>query len=125
MLARYFLARYAGRAGRKLPSLTRPAMDLLKSYPWPGNMRELQRVMERFVSLCEAESFLVAAKCIPRESLSTRTSVRSVSGELVPHEKEFLEDALMEMLAELPGWESGVSWDEGIIGNRNGEVYRN
>jgi len=133
MLVRYFLTRYAGRAGKKLPSLTRPAMDLLQSYPWPGNMRELQRVMERFVSLCEAENFSVAAKCIPRESISARTSVRSVSGELVPNEKEFLEledaeDALMEMLAELPGWESGVSWDGGSIGNnreyRNGEVCR-
>ena len=98
MLARYFLNRYAARADKTLPSLTRPAMDLLQSYPWPGNIRELQRVMERFVSLCEAESFSVAAKCILRESISERTSVRSVSGEVVPNEKEFLEDALMEML---------------------------
>ena len=126
MLARYFLNRYAGRADKTLPSLTRSAMDLLQSYPWPGNMRELQRVMERFVSLCEAESFSVAAKCIPRESISA--SIRSVSGELVPHENEFLEDALMEMLAELPGWESGVIWDGGSIGKSreyvNGEVCR-
>jgi DNA-binding NtrC family response regulator len=69
MLVRYFLTRYAGRAGKKLPSLTRPAMDLLQSYPWPGNMRELQRVMERFVSFREAESFSVAAKCISGESI--------------------------------------------------------
>jgi DNA-binding NtrC family response regulator len=128
MLARYFLTRYAGRAGKKLPSLTRPAMDLLQSYPWPGNIRELQRVMERFVSFCEAESFSVAAKYIPRESISACTSVRSASGELVPNEKEFLEDALMEMLAELPGWKSGVSRDGGSIGNnweyRNGEACR-
>jgi hypothetical protein len=84
--------------------------------------------MERFVSLCEAESFSVAAKCIPRESISARTSIRSVSGELVPNANEFLEDALMEMLAELPGWESGVIWDGGSIGKSreyvNGEVCR-
>lgn len=104
MLARYFLTRYAGRAGKNLPSLTRPAMDLLQSCPWPGNMRQFQRVMERFVSFCEAESFTAAAKYIPRESISACTSVRSLSGELVPNEKEFLEYALMEMLAELPGW---------------------
>jgi formate hydrogenlyase transcriptional activator len=113
VLARYFLTRYAGRAGKTLPSLTGPAMDLLQSFPWPGNMRELQRVMERFVSLYEAESCSVAAKGIPRESISARTSVRSVSGELVPNEKEFLEDESMEMLAELPSWESGVSRDGG------------
>ena len=96
MLARYFLNRYAGRVDKTFPSLSKSAMDLLQSYPWPGNMRELQRVMERFVSLCEAESFSVAAKCIPRESISA--SIRSVSGELVPNENEFLEDALMECL---------------------------
>jgi transcriptional regulator with PAS, ATPase and Fis domain len=103
-------------------------MDLLQSYPWPGNMRELQRVMERFVSLYEAESCSVAAKCIPRESLSARTSTRSVSGELVPDEKELLEAALMQMLAELPGSESGIIWDGGSIGEKreyvNGEVRR-
>jgi transcriptional regulator with GAF, ATPase, and Fis domain len=103
MLAWYFLTRYAGRAGKKLPSLTRPVVDLLQSYPWPGNMRELQWVMERFVSFSEAESFSVAAKCIPREPISACTSVRLVSGELVPNEKEFLEDTLMEMVTELPG----------------------
>ena len=103
MLARYFLTRYAGRAGKKLPSLTSPVVDLLQSYPWPGNMRELQWVMERFESFSEAENLSVAAKCIPREPISACTSVRLVSGELVPNEKEFLEDALMEMVAELPG----------------------
>jgi len=107
-LARYFLTRYAGRAGKKLPSLTMLAIDLLQSYPWPGNMREMQRVMERFVGLCEAESFSVDAKCIRGESISARTSVRSVSGDLVPNEKELLEAALVEMLTKLPGWEPGV-----------------
>jgi transcriptional regulator with GAF, ATPase, and Fis domain len=111
VLARYFLNRYARRADKTLPSLTKSAMDLLQSYPWPGNVRELQRVMERFASLCEAESVSVGGKCIPRESISARTSVRPASGELVPSEKELLEDALMKMLAELPGWESGVFWE--------------
>jgi len=62
--------------------------------------------MERFVNLCEAKSFSVDAKCIPWESISARTSVRVEFGELLPSEKELLEDALMEMLAELPGWEA-------------------
>jgi DNA-binding NtrC family response regulator len=112
MLARYFLTRYAGRAGKKLPSLNRPVMDLLQSYPWPGNMRELQRVMEWFVSFCGAENFSVATKCIPRESISAHT-VRSAFGGLIPSEEELLENVLLEMLAEVPGWESEVSWDGG------------
>jgi transcriptional regulator with GAF, ATPase, and Fis domain len=116
MLARYFLTRYAGRGGKELPSLTRPAIDLLQCYPWPGNMREFQRVMERFVSICEVESFSAAATCVPREPISACTSVRLVSGELIPNEKEFLEDALMEMLAELPGWNPESPGTNGNIG---------
>jgi formate hydrogenlyase transcriptional activator len=106
VLAQYFLAHYASRAGMRLPSLDGPAMALLSAYPWPGNMRELQRVIERFVALWEAGSFSIAAKVIPWEPISARTSVRSKSRELIPREKELIEPALMEMLAELPGWES-------------------
>jgi formate hydrogenlyase transcriptional activator len=109
MLARYFLNRYARRADKTSPSLTKSTMDLLQSYPWPGNMREFQRVMERFVSLYEAGSISAAAKYSPREPLPARTSIRPVSGELVPNEKELLEAALIEMLAELPGPEA--SWE--------------
>jgi transcriptional regulator with PAS, ATPase and Fis domain len=76
MLAWYFLTHYAGTAGKKLPSLTGSVMDLFQSYSRPGNMRELQRVMERFLNLCEAKSFSVDAKRIPWESISARTSVR-------------------------------------------------
>ena len=76
-----------------MPSLTTQAMDPLRSYPWPGNMRELQRLMERFVS-------------------------QLVSGEIVPDDKEFLEFALMEMLAELPHWESAACGDGGGITNK-------
>ena len=54
MLVQYFLIRYARRADKTFPCLTKSTMDLLQSYPWPGNMRELQRVMERFVSLYES-----------------------------------------------------------------------
>ena len=111
VLARYFLNRYARRADKTLPSPTKSAMDLLESYPWPGNVRELQRVMERFASLCEAESISVGGKCIHRESISARTSVRLSSGELLPSEKDLLECALVKMLAELPGWDSGASWE--------------
>src|SRR5207302_5132015 len=77
MLARYFHNRYAGRSGNKSPSLPRPAMDLLQSYPWPGNMREFQSVMEQFVSFYITENSSVAAKCIPLESISACTSFRS------------------------------------------------
>ncbi len=48
-LTRYFLDDFARKYGRKLPTLTRKAMEVLESYHWPGNVRELRNMMERFV----------------------------------------------------------------------------
>ena len=104
-LAEYFLARRRVRPKTKRPTLTERAMNLLQSYPWPGNMRELQSVMERFAVLSEANILSVDAKWIPWESVQARTSPRSASGMPMPNETELLEAALMEMLAALPGWE--------------------
>jgi formate hydrogenlyase transcriptional activator len=47
LLARHFLARLARRAGRRPPELTEHALGALQSYPWPGNIRQLENVLER------------------------------------------------------------------------------
>jgi formate hydrogenlyase transcriptional activator len=105
-LAEYFLTRSTVRPKNQRPALTERAMNLLQSYPWPGNMRELQSVMERFAVLSEANILSVDAKWIPWESVQARTSPASASGMPMPNETELLEAALMEMLAALPGWET-------------------
>jgi DNA-binding NtrC family response regulator len=104
-LAEYFLARRMVRPKKQRPVLTDRAMNLLQSYPWPGNMRELQSVMERFAMLSEANILSVDAKWIPWESVEARSSPASASGMPMPNETELLEAALMEMLTALPGWE--------------------
>jgi DNA-binding NtrC family response regulator len=104
-LADYFLTRPKARPGNQRAALTERAVHLLQSYPWPGNMRELESVVERFAVLSEADVFSVDARWIPWESVQARTSLASVSGPPVPNEAELLEAALVEMLAALPGWE--------------------
>jgi formate hydrogenlyase transcriptional activator len=104
-LAEYFLTRRMVRPKKQRAALSERAMNLLQSYPWPGNMRELQSVMERFAVLSEANILSVDAKWIPWESVQARTSPASASGMPMPNETELLEAALMEMLAALPGWE--------------------
>jgi DNA-binding NtrC family response regulator len=103
-LALYFLARCSKAAGNKQPVLTRRAINLLRSYPWPGNIRELQSVMERFAILSQAESFSVDARWIPSES--SGACARKFSRSLALSETDLLDAALTEMLAELPGWPS-------------------
>jgi formate hydrogenlyase transcriptional activator len=51
LLVQYFVDRYAREAGKKIQHVGRKSMALLQSYPWPGNIRELQNVIERAVIL--------------------------------------------------------------------------
>ena len=104
-LAEYFVARRSVRPKTKRPVLNERAMNLLQSYPWPGNMRELKSIMERFAVLSEANILSVDAKWIPWEAVQARTSPRAARMAM-PNESELLEAALMEMLSALPGWEA-------------------
>jgi transcriptional regulator with PAS, ATPase and Fis domain len=45
--------------GKDIQGITKESLDLLRSYPWPGNIRELQNVIERSVIMCETENFSV------------------------------------------------------------------
>ena len=59
MLVEYFIDRYSRKAGKKIRSIDKNTMELLQSYSWPGNIRELQNVIERSVIVCETETFSV------------------------------------------------------------------
>jgi transcriptional regulator with GAF, ATPase, and Fis domain len=57
LLVEYFVDRYAIRAGKTIRTVEKRTMDLLLSYSWPGNIRELQNIIERSVILCETSNF--------------------------------------------------------------------
>jgi PAS domain S-box-containing protein len=59
LLVEYFIDRYASKAGKKIRGISKATLERLKSYSWPGNIRELQNVIERSVVLCESENFTV------------------------------------------------------------------
>src|ERR1700746_2696468 len=59
MVVEYFVQRYASRAGKNVRSIDKKTVDLLHYYEWPGNIRELQNVIERSVILCSSEVFSV------------------------------------------------------------------
>src|ERR1700726_2048132 len=52
MLVEYFIDRYARKAGKSFQTVNKKSLDLLQSYSWPGNIRELQNVIERSVIVC-------------------------------------------------------------------------
>ncbi|QXE91905.1 sigma-54-dependent transcriptional regulator [Geomonas subterranea] len=63
LLARHFLAKYASRMKRDISDFTREAMQLLKSYNWPGNIRELENAIERAAILTRGST--ITAETLP------------------------------------------------------------
>jgi two-component system response regulator AtoC len=55
ILAYHFLRKYAAQSGKEIKGISPETLELLEAYPWAGNVRELQNVMERAVVLAEGE----------------------------------------------------------------------
>jgi len=104
LLVEYFLDRYARNAGKSFQTLNKRSLDLLQSYPWPGNIRELQNVIERSVIVCDTESFSVDESWLSRRSLSTE-AIRRPSLLKMPlsDEKAIIETALSESGGQVYG----------------------
>jgi len=69
LLVEYFIDRYARKAGKNIMSVDRKTLQLLESYPWPGNIRELQNVIERSVILCDSAVLSVNESWLPEDSM--------------------------------------------------------
>ncbi len=52
-LAQHFLSRFAAAYGRPTQTLTDAAVSMLEHYAWPGNIRELENLIERLVVVCD------------------------------------------------------------------------
>jgi PAS domain S-box-containing protein len=92
LLVRYFIERYARKAGKSIRRVNKRTLEHLRSYPWPGNIRELQNVIERSVIVCDTDEFSV-----DESWLSTKPVIDSrlkLSSSVAEHEKSIVEDAL-------------------------------
>jgi transcriptional regulator with GAF, ATPase, and Fis domain len=97
MLVEYFIDRFARKAGKSIRGLNKKTLDLLQSYAWPGNIRELQNVIERSVIVCESENFSVDESWLSRQPLAPEPkSPLDLSQKLATQEKEMIEAALRE-----------------------------
>ena len=97
LLVEYFIDRYARKAGKSIRGVNKKTLDLLQWYPWPGNIRELQNVIERSVIVCETENFSVDESWLSRQPLTPEPkSPLDLSEKLAAQEKETIEAALRE-----------------------------
>jgi formate hydrogenlyase transcriptional activator len=104
MLVEYFVQRYANRAGRNIRSIDQKTLDLLQSYDWPGNIRELQNVIERSIILSSTDVFSVdelwLSKGTPQASRAETSPALSVEPR---SEREIIEAALAETRGRVSG----------------------
>jgi formate hydrogenlyase transcriptional activator len=97
LLVEYFIDRFARQAGKSFQAVNKKSLDLLQSYPWPGNIRELQNVIERSVIVCETENFSVDESWLSRQPLATEPNRGPALFKRLPsQEKATIEAALSE-----------------------------
>jgi formate hydrogenlyase transcriptional activator len=99
LLAKYFIERYAAKAGKRIRRVEKRTAGLLESYHWPGNIRELQNVIERAMILCDSDTFFV-------EEAWLQPGARSWVGlqpSLINQERELIEAALAETRGRISG----------------------
>jgi PAS domain S-box-containing protein len=116
LLVEYYIARFARKAGKRIRGISKNTLDLLLSYPWPGNIRELQNVVERSVVVCETETFSVDESWLSRQPQSPQPEAHLDLGKLVVQEREIIEVALRESRGRVHG-PSGAATKLGIPGS--------
>src|SRR5258708_18873733 len=111
-----FIDRYARKAGKSICGINKKSLELLQSYPWPGNIRELQNVIERSVILCETENFSVDESWLLRQPLTSEPkSQLELPGKLAAQEKEMIEAAQRDSGGQVAG-PSGAAAKLGLPG---------
>jgi formate hydrogenlyase transcriptional activator len=105
LLVEYFIDRYARKAGKTIRRVNKKTLQLLQSYPWPGNIRELQNVIERSMILCETEIFSIDESWLPQQPLPTAEPKPQVElpRRLLVQEKDMIEAALKESRGRIFG----------------------
>jgi formate hydrogenlyase transcriptional activator len=103
LLVEYFVHRFAKRAGKKISRIENGTLHLLRGYPWPGNIRELQNVIERAVIVSETEVLTVDERWLAKHSKGRQAQAKPLGPELVAHERARVEAALVESKGRVSG----------------------
>jgi formate hydrogenlyase transcriptional activator len=102
LLTRYFVQKHAQRMGRDIDTISAPALEALKRYDWPGNIRELQNVLERSVILTTGSTLKVAMPELMSKSAQASLHLRN-SDSLETVERDRIIKALDEAKGQVGG----------------------
>ncbi len=103
LLVEYFIGRFGKKVGKKFRAIDETTLNLFETYPWPGNIRELQNVIERAVILSEDDTFSVDDGWLARESPQLQDPTIALDEVLSRQEKEMIESVLAETGGRVSG----------------------
>jgi formate hydrogenlyase transcriptional activator len=102
LLVEYFIARFGKKAGKRFGTIDKHSLKLLREYQWPGNIRELQNVVERAVILGDQDTFAVDETWLRRKE-SELPDVTTPFGGLRQQERDIIEAALVASQGRVAG----------------------
>jgi transcriptional regulator with GAF, ATPase, and Fis domain len=113
LLVRYFIDRYSEKVAKKITGIEKRSLNLLSNYSWPGNIRELQNVIERSVILSESGVFAVDESWFAVQPAASNSTGTSLNKRILDQEREIIEAALAEANGRVSG-SSGAAAKLGI-----------
>jgi formate hydrogenlyase transcriptional activator len=117
LLVGYLIERYARKAGKRIRKISRSALTLFQAYDWPGNIRELQNVIERAVILCDGDTFSVDETWLTRDS-RTAAGPSIPIGSSLPQQHRHQSDTERQMI------EAALAATRGRIAGPNGAAAK-
>jgi formate hydrogenlyase transcriptional activator len=91
------------RREKQITKINKNTLKLCQSYHWPGNIRELQNIVERSVILCTGDTFWVDEAWLSRQDAPRSKSSGLLTATLQSYEKELIEAALAETDGKVAG----------------------
>ena len=113
LLVNYFIGRYSEKVPKNINSIEKRSLELLSNYSWPGNIRELQNVIERSVILSESGVFAVDESWFTAQPTPSDGPRTSLNERILDQEREMIEAALIEANGRVSG-SSGAAVKLGI-----------
>jgi transcriptional regulator of aroF, aroG, tyrA and aromatic amino acid transport len=101
-LAERFLKQHSVKLGRRTPKLSKNCTDYLSSYPWPGNVRQLENALYRAVSLLEGNELEQEHIRVPNCSAVTSFVAEDFTGNLDEEVKRYEKDILARLYPSFP-----------------------
>lgn len=102
-LVDHLVSHYSARAGKRFSQVSPHALELLQAYDWPGNIRELQNVIERAVILSDTEMLTVDESWLKSQPQQPGQTNGQLSVALAERERQIIEAALADSRGRVSG----------------------